>query len=401
MKKFFLLLLLLSGAFALFSQNRQIEDLRRQQQALQEEIQNTNRRFTEIRGQAANILGRIELVARQLTARRELIDAQNQEIAALEREERRLESEITRLNEQLNRTKSHYAVAIRSMQNTNFSRNKLFFVLSGQSFGESMRRMQHLRTYSQWKRRQADEIREQTAQIAARQAELTEARASRERVRVSLRNEQQQLQAEEQTHQSEMAAARGQEQELQQRLRDQQQRVNQLNAQIERLIAEEVERQRRVQGRDDQASRAETAENLALSGSFAAHRGQLPMPVTESATIVGNFGRRRHNEWDITTNSNGIDIQTQSGANARSVFEGEVARIFYTPGSHTTILLRHGDFFTLYSNIIELFVRQGDRVVTGQTLGRIFTDPATGTSIMQFQLWQQSTALNPASWLRR
>ena len=401
MKRLAFILILLVGAFAISAQNQQIEDLRRQQRALQDEIQNTNRLFQSVRNLAENILNRIELVNRQLSARRELIESQNQEIAALEREARRLQNEIAQLERELEQKRESYATAIRAMLNNNFRQNKLLFVLSGRTFGESIRRMQHLRNFSTWKRQQAEEIKVRIDEISARREELATAMADRERVRVSLRNEQQTLQAEEQTHRSEMTAARGQEEQLQQQLRAQQQRVNQLNAQIERLIAEEVERQRRAQGRDDQAARAETAENLALSGSFAAHRGQLPMPVTGSATIVGNFGTRRHAEWNITTNSNGIDIQTQRGASARSVFEGEVSRIFAVPGSHMAIIVRHGNYFTFYSNIYELFVQQGDRVSTGQALGRIFTDPETGVTEMQFQLWEQNTALNPAGWLRR
>ena len=401
MKKIAFISILLLAAFSLSAQNQQIEDLRRQQQALQEEIQNTNRLFQNIRDLSANISNRIQLVSRQITARRELIDTQTQEIAALEREARRLETEIAQLERELDRARESYATAIRAMLNNNFRQNRLFFVLSGQSFGESMRRMQHLRNFSTWKRQQAEEIKTRMEEINARRDELNAARADRERVRVSLNNEQQTLQAEEQTHRTEMAAARGQEQQLQQQLQQQQERVNQLNAQIERIIAEEVRRQQQAQGHDTEAARVTTAENLALSGSFAAHRGQLPMPVTGSATIVGNFGTRRHPVWNITTNSNGIDIQTQRGSSARTVFEGEVARIISVPGANNTVIVRHGDYFTLYSNLYQLVVQQGDRVATGQPLGRIFTDPESGNTQMQFQLWEQNTTLNPTAWLRR
>lgn len=401
MKRKTFILIILFPFFVLSANNQQIEELRRQQNALQEEIQHTNRLFQQARTLTENIVNRINLLSRQINARRQLIDTQNQEIAALEREARRLEEEIAQLERQLERARQAYATAIRAMLNNNFRQNKLLFVLSGRSFGESLRRMQHLRNYSTWKRQQAEEIKAKIEEISIRRQELSTTMTDRERVRLSLRTEEQTLQAEEQTHRTEMTAARGQEQQLQQQLQAQQQRVDQLNAQIERLIAEEVERQRRAQARPDDAGRAETAENLALTGSFAANRGQLPMPVTGPATITGNFGTRRHAQWNITTNSNGIDIQTQRGASARSVFEGEVSRIFAVPGAHTAIILRHGDYFTFYSNIDELFVQQGDRVTTGQALGRIFTDPESGVTEMHFQLWQQTTTLNPAGWLRR
>ncbi len=105
----------------------------------------------------------------------------------------------------------------------------------------------------------------------------------------------------------------------------------------------------------------------------------------------------------MTTNSNGIDIQAQRDANIRTVFDGEVSKVFsFPPGSNTCVIVRHGEYYTFYANIYDLFVKQGgDKVKTGQSLGRIFTDPDTGVSTMHFQLWQKTTKLNPAPWLQR
>ena len=125
------------------------------------------------------------------------------------------------------------------------------------------------------------------------------------------------------------------------------------------------------------------------------------MPVTGTASIVGSFGQRRHSEWNVTTNSNGIDIQAQQGANIRTVFEGEVSKVFSVPGYNTCVIVRHGDYYTFYGNIYDLFVKSGDKLKAGQSLGRIYTDPDTGVATMHFQLWQKTTKLNPAPWLRR
>ena len=125
------------------------------------------------------------------------------------------------------------------------------------------------------------------------------------------------------------------------------------------------------------------------------------MPVTGTASIVGGFGAKKHSEWNVTTNSNGVDIQAQKGASIRSVFDGEVSKVFSFPGSNTCVIVRHGEYYTFYANIYDLFVKQGDRVKTGQSLGRIFTDPDTGIATMHFQLWQKTTKLNPSPWLSR
>jgi len=144
-----------------------------------------------------------------------------------------------------------------------------------------------------------------------------------------------------------------------------------------------------------------STETFNLSKNFAANKGKLPMPVTGASSIVGNFGTKRHSEWNVTTNSNGIDIQAEKGADIRSVFDGEVSKVFSFPGSNTCVIVRHGDYYTFYANIYDLFVKQGDKVKAGQSLGRIFTDPDTGISTMHFQLWQKTSKINPAPWLNR
>jgi septal ring factor EnvC (AmiA/AmiB activator) len=433
MKK--IVLLILSHAFAvlLLSQTRQIENLQQQQQALMEEIRNTNKLYLDVKKQTTTILDRINLITNQISARKELIDVQEKEIAALRKEESRLESEIARLNKELEKKQAYYAGAMKGMLNQKYSQNKLLFILSGKSMGESLRRMQYLRKYSKWQKTQAEEIKKQQAGIKEKQALLAKAKADKEKALALLQEERKRLQGEEKTRQSEMAATRGQERQLQKTLREKQQRANQLNAQIEKLIAEEVARQEREaearrkaeekladksSGKTDRsgtsaktgeaASRPRieagggvAAETFNLSKDFAANKGKLPMPVTGAAAIVGSFGAKKHNEWNITTNSNGIDIQAERGANIRSVFDGEVSKVFSFPGSNTCVIVRHGDYYTFYANIYDLFVKQGDKVKAGQSLGRIFTDPDTSVSTMHFQLWQKTNKLNPAPWLRR
>ena len=125
------------------------------------------------------------------------------------------------------------------------------------------------------------------------------------------------------------------------------------------------------------------------------------MPVTGTASIVSNFGINKNSEWNVSINSNGIDIQAQPGAKIRSVSDGEVSKVFSFPGSNNCVIVRHGDYYTFYANIQRLDVRQGDNVKAGQSLGDIFTDPDTGIANMHFQLWYKTTKLDPAPWIRR
>ena len=229
----------------LFSQTPQIDQLQRQQKLLQEEIRNTNKLFLDVKKEATTILQRINLINKQIAARKEMMRLQHQEIAALEKEQSRLELEIRRLNEELKEKQESYAKAIRVMQASRYRQNEIFFVLSGKSFGESLRRMQYLRDYSRWRRSQAEEIKQQNLLLGARKDELAKARSSKQAVLDSLKAEQMRLQKEEQLRQSEMATTKGKQRELQKILQDKQQQARKLDLQIEKLIAEEVARQER------------------------------------------------------------------------------------------------------------------------------------------------------------
>ena len=437
MKTLSLISVFLFSITLLFSQTEQIEQLQRQRQAIQEDIRNTNKLYLDVKKQTTTIMDRINLINKQISSRRELIDVQRKEVEALTREEARLHKEIERLQIELKKKQDNYADAIKGMLNQKFNQNKLLFILSGKSFGESLRRMQYLREYSKWQKSQAEEIKKQNTEIANKQNAIAQAKVDKLKVLESMQQERQKLESEEKSYQVEVSQVKGREEQLRKELQNKQRQDNQLNNQIEKLIAEEVARQEREAEAlrlAEAAKRAEaekktdrkevetakekevspsrgvspsigastaSTESFNLSKDFASNRGRLPMPVAGTSSVVGSFGTKQHKEWNITTNSNGIDIQAERGADIRSVFDGEVSKVFSFPGSNTCVIVRHGEYYTFYANIFDLFVKQGDKVKTGQSLGRIFTDPDTGVSTMHFQLWQKTSKLNPAPWLSR
>src|SRR5690554_5407152 len=284
MKKGILISLFIAIALQSFAQSARIEELQKQQEALQEEIRNTNRLYLDVRKQTTTILDRINLINKQIASRRELISVQRQEIEALAKEEARLESEISRLNKELKQKQDNYANAIEGMLNQKFSQNKLLFILSGQSLGESLRRMQYLREYSKWQRSQAAEIKEQNEKITRKKEALALAKVEKEQALSSLQAEQEKLRGEEKMRQLEVQEARGQERQLQRTLQEKQQQANQLNAQIEKLIAEEVARQEREA---EARRRAEEAERRRLAEA----RGKKEEERTEKSETAETAAR--------------------------------------------------------------------------------------------------------------
>jgi septal ring factor EnvC (AmiA/AmiB activator) len=138
-----------------------------------------------------------------------------------------------------------------------------------------------------------------------------------------------------------------------------------------------------------------------VSKEFQGNRGKLPWPV-KNGIITGHFGRQPHPTIpNIEIVNNGIDIQTDQGAPVRSVFEGTVVGTQYVPGFDYMVILQHGDYYTVYSNLAELSVKKGDKVAIRQNIGKVSTDSKTNTSEVHFEIWKEKTRLNPQEWVGR
>ena len=435
--KYLFVLFSLILSFSASAQTVKIERLQEQRKNLQTEIETTNRLYLDVKKQTTTIVQRINLINKQIANRKKMIEVQNKEIEALDNEMERLQKEITVLGKELKQRQDKYANAIKMVMHKRQQENKLFFILSGKSFGEALRRMQYLKQYSGVQKKQAEEIKEKNAQLLKKKEDVQQAKIERRKTLEAIRLEQSKLIDEERNRKNEMSEAKGKESELQKVLQDKQNQANRLNAEIQRLIAEEVARQEREARRLEEERRRKieeqrrkeqqkgkkgkpepkeevekpiikkeepivaATETFNLSKNFVANKGRLPLPVTGAATIVSSFGVQKHSEWNVSTNNSGIDIQAQSNADIRSIFEGEVSRIIAFPGYNNCVILRHGDYYTFYANIINVYVKQGQKVKTGEALGKIYTDSDTGVSTMHFQLWQKTTKLNPAPWLQR
>lgn len=454
-----LFILFLSTLFV-FPQSNKIKDLENKRKLALREIESTTLLLNETKKNTSTLLNRINLLTEQISSRQRLISLLNDEVAAIGEQEAATEKEIVILTANLKSQQKSYARAVEGIVLRKQSGNKLLFVLSGNSLAESLRRMKYLKDYSQWRDNQITEIKEKQKLLQEKKAALEKSKAEKKALLGTREKEQTNLQKEEQVHKQEVSDASKKQKELQSILQTKQKQADNLNAQIEKLIAQEVARQEREakrlaeeqarkerlkKERAERAERAkreaartakvppktespkekevspkvetespsreteevamatptETAENFKLSSNFAANKGRLPMPVTGSYSIVGRFGTQQNSRWRVTTNSNGIDIQARAGAQARAVFGGEVSRVVAFPGFNNCIIIRHGGYYSFYGNIQQIFVKQGQKISAGQALGTVYTDSDTGNSQLHFQLWQGTTKLNPEPWLQK
>lgn len=416
-----LLVVLLWSVGMVAQKSEEVRRLEAQRQKTLEEIERTSRLLGETTKSAKSSLERLNLISKQILSRKKVITLLNQEIGVIDQQMRESQNRLDELGRELEQKKAAYAKSVNSLYRRGATQDKLLFILSAESFGQSLRRIRYLREYAEWQERQAHSIIEKREEIAQQRQALEKTRTEKQALLGTREQESAKLRVEEQEQKQEVQELNKRKSSLMAELKVKKKRADELNRQIEKQIAEEIARAE-AEARAAEAKRkkanqpvkageervAETKGGYAmtraereLSGSFVSNKGRLPYPVTGRHMVVGTFGEQQHQELKyVRTNNSGIDIRTNAGADARAVFKGVVTRVFVVPGYNNSVIVRHGNYLTVYSNLSQVYVKAGDQVNTRQALGRIFSDPADGNAtILHFQLWKEKTKLDPQPWL--
>ena len=412
-----------------------VRKLEQQRKEALADIEQTNQLLQETSKSAKSSLNRLNLLSKQILSRKKVISLLNQELDEIEKELMTIQGEIRRLRGQLCEKQENYGKSMRGLYKRHSAQDKLLFVLSAETFSQSLRRIRYLQEYADWQKRQAKEIIAKQQEIDLKKQEMEKTRAEKRALLGTRQEESKKLQSEEAVQKEEVQQLNKKQKDLKAELRKKQKQAEALNRQIEKLIAEEIaraeaearaarekaERAAREQAAKRKSSGGNTAdkpmreervaatkggyamtkEERQLSDNFGSNRGKLPYPVTGRYTVVATFGEQQHSELKyVRTSNSGIDIQTAPGADARAVFNGVVTRVFVVPGYNNSVIVRHGNYLTVYSNLSQVYVKAGDAVSTRQTLGKIYSDPEEGqATILHFQLWKEKTKLNPLPWL--
>ena len=409
MKKFLSIFIFLSFVAMVNAQTRAIDNLRAEQRRTVRNLETTSRLLEENKQTTTASLSRLNLLNEQISDRQLLISQINRELRYIDNEITTTRQEIEKRQLQLESLKKEYAELIYRTHLRSNSHDRLMFILSAQTLGQSYRRLRYLREFSSFRKAQGREIESMTVELNNQLSSLEKRRVDRRLALQRRETESTRLAQEKSSQQIVISDLRKQEGDLRNRLRTQQQQADNLNNRIARLIAEEEERARERARREAQqrgvAAPREiplTREEQLIAGNFERNRGKLPWPV-ERGIIIGKFGRQPHPALPhVTVDNKGIYIQTVAGADARSVFEGVVTQRFSVPGNNNAVIIRHGNYRTVYSNLTDIYVRVGDKVTAKQRIGRVFTDPEDGNkTTLYFMVWKERDLLNPELWITR
>ena len=416
---------------------KQKQDMARQRQLQQKRAEELNRNIKQS-------LDSVLILDNQIGRQQVAIDSLSGEIKGLEQQIDTLEKELDRLQRELADKKQKYARAMIYMQRHKSVQEKLMFIFSAKNFDQLIRRMRYVREYSTFQRVQGEMIKEKAAEVKRKQNELLNAKTKLETSRVAMQEKRRLLETSKQSCEKNVQFLNQNLATVQKQIAEYKQKEAAINAQIDRIIQEEIaEAKRRAEAerkrREEEARRKAEAERAAnakksgssgksgtsgkssssgkaskpasptwfeedaadrkLSNSFAQNRGRLPMPITGSYSVVGHYGTYTvPGLKNVTLDNKGIDIRGQQGAQARAVFDGTVSSVFQYGGQYI-VMVRHGSYISVYSGLQSVSVSKGTNVTTKQSLGTVGRND-DGNYVLHFQLRNQTSRLNPEQWVR-
>jgi septal ring factor EnvC (AmiA/AmiB activator) len=372
------------------------KSLEEQRKKTLQEIEETNAFLNEIRQNQKESVEKLNLLNAQVTQYNRLISGMNDEISYVERQINETAIGIKQMSNEIEKLKSEYAQMVFQAYKNRGKYNKLIYILSARDFNEAYRRMKYFQQYTGYRKNQVTEIIAIQKQLGETMEKLTARKAEKEKLLATRRKETQRLETVKTEQGREVGKLKTQERKLRQQLAEQQRRAQKLRKDIEQLIAAETKKR---QGTSKNLYDKLTPGERLVSNNFKDNKGRLPWP-TEKGIITGYFGMHMHPFLKyVTTNNSGVDITTVGGASVRAVFDGEVARIWGIRGENIIVLLRHGNFITVYQNLVDISVKQGDKIKIKDIIGKVYTEKNSKTAVLHFEIWEESNTLNPEQWM--
>lgn len=371
-------------------QAQTVKDLQQEQKKLQQQIQQTDKMLGETKKNEKATANKLNLLNKDIKDRKRLISNINSEINVLNRDINDLTTRRTELQSELGQLQQDYAQLVRATHYADMQASPLMFLFSADNFQQLMRRIRYMQQFQQYRKNQVAKIQQVQNDIDIQNSLLTERRETRTQALNTQKREHDNLTRTERKQQQMLNELKKKEKDLTAQLKKQQKKAEEINRKIDDLIRKQAA-----------STTTLTKEQQLIAGGFEKNKGLLPWPV-EKGFISGTFGTHPHPIYpDVTINNKGIYLQTQSGSSARAVYEGEVSACLVL-GSTFAVIVQHGNYRTVYSNLDKLYVKQGDKVQPKQALGRILTDSNEDNKTeLFFQIYQDRTLLNPTPWLAK
>ena len=395
------------GAFA----QRTKESLEKEINALQQEIETANKLLRETSKSKEVTLNQVSLMDKKIKNRQKLINAYNEQIQVLDQHIRSGEKNIKTLNGELRKLRQEYSKMVQFAYKNRSRYDQLEFLFASEDFNQAMQRSRYIQQFASARKTKMDQIANTQKKV---KGEVETQKKNKEQQAALLADEKLQQEAllkEKAELNAQVASLKKKEGNIQKNIKEKQAQAKKFQQEIDKIIAEEIRKANERAAKETKGTdkgRSTSPDKMALtpserliSTSFSANRGSLPWPV-ERGVVSSSYGKHASAISDkVTITNNGIDIVTTENAKARCVFEGVVVSVVKPSASNIGVIIRHGDYFTVYSQLDEVYVNRGDKVKTKQDIGKVHTDRGEGKTELHFELRQGTDCLNPGLWLAK
>ena len=397
---FILFIFLALGSWSVNAQNQLQHELEGRRRELQKEIKQITALLFASKKERKSIINTVDDLSYKISVRKNLIRITNQQANLLTREINFNEKKILDKQNKLKILKQDYAAMILRSYKSRDRKNKLMFLLSSSNFQQAFRRLQYIKQYANYQKNQANLIKEETKKLQLLNQDLVSKKEEKKKIINENRFAKEALDEERNTQKVLIASIQKDLSTFSFKIKTKQKEAQKLNEEIRKLIQEAIAASNRKAGKSENlAVFSLTPEQKALAKNFTSNKGKLPWPVANGIVKL-RFGTNPSPiDPSIKIRSNGVRIATNKGEPIRSVFEGTVQGIMTPKNGNNTIMIRHGNYITVYKNLSKFYVSKGDKVTTKQIIGEVITNKATGESILSFGIYKDSSIQNPSSWI--
>lgn len=381
------------------------KELEKRQKKLKKEIALVNNLlFKEIKKEK-NVLEDLKDINQKISIRQNLINTINTEAKILSKQIAINEQKVVKLKKELAVLKADYASMIFKSYKSRSQQSKIMFLLSSDNFYQAYKRLEYMKQYTSFRKKQGEEIVTQTNTVAAIIDSLTLQKQAKDTLILSEKEQQQKIELDKKSKEKLISIIKKNEIKYKRDLKKKIKEEKRVSEKIDKIIKEAIARaNKKVKNKPKTSKKNEfilSPEAKALATKFESNKGKLPWPL-EEGLITRRFGRQAHPTFPgITLNSTGLHFNTKKDSDAKTIFNGKVLNILVTSEGRKNVLIQHGNYITSYNNLEKLYVKKGDVVSTGQSIGRIFTDKVSGKTKLIFVLYKNTTKLNPSSWILR
>ncbi len=388
------ILFVLLCALVMQGQAQSHKELEQQKKQAQKQIELTNKLLNETKQGRKKSYNNLLLINQQIKSRNEVIQHLVDEIEILDKRIEEKENLIQMLEKDLYNLKENYASLVRYAYKTKNSTHRLLFIFSADDFNQAYKRLAYLKEIAKYRRKQATAIVKTKQDINEQIEKLNATREEKTELLGEIETEEEKLKREKEEQNVMLTELENRQSELQQKLKAHKKKAAQLQDEIEKLIAAEAKR-------NAGSGYTLTPEEKLISTEFGNNKGRLPWPVV-SGIITSKFGKHAHPVIkNVYINNNGIDISTPKGSSIRSIFDGEVRKVFKVPGYQNAVIIRHGSYLTTYTHLESVYVSEGDKVSAKQSIGTVYHNADEDETIVHFEIWYGQKKLDPEQWLAK